>query len=664
MFAAAGLAGVAKRDAGRPLGLDNLRGLAAAPRRGGPKVTVIMPLYNAAGTVETALASLMAQTHADLEALCVDDASTDDGPARVEAFAAGDPRVRLIRQDANAGAYAARNRGLAEATGAFVTVHDADDWSHPEKIARHLADLRRGRAPFNISAWVRATPELVFLGGWRPAADLVERNFSSVFLPRTLLERLGPWDDARLSADRELACRLQRVFGLPRQAAFLATPLAFGRSEPGSLTRTGPTHVATMYHGLRREYFEASDFWHARLDPAALRKGGLAARPPYFPAPPALRPDRHAPAHDLLFIGDFNFLGGTQKSALAMIAAARAAGLDAALMQYRRVDQDVTQPLNAAVRAMAWAAGVRIVAPGERLRATTVVVTYPPVFDTALDRFPQVEHERLAVAVNQMAERDLERTDVAYAPARVRANLAALIGSEGIWAPISARVRALMAADDRYPRPFADTWTPLLDTSRWCAREPVWRGGAGRFERGRRPVIGRHGRDHPLKWPREPASLCAAYCAGRPCDVRFLGGAVHARARLTAWPANWRDEAFDARDVASFLAGLDVFLHYPDPRYIEEFGRAPMEAMAVGVPVILPPEFEPTFGAAALYAPPEGVWPLVARLWEDRGFWEDRVAAGRAFVAENCAYAVFPARLARLAAADGAPRPMAAAAAP
>jgi glycosyltransferase involved in cell wall biosynthesis len=92
-------------------------------------------------------------------------------------------------------------------------------------------------------------------------------------------------------------------------------------------------------------------------------------------------------------------------------------------------------------------------------------------------------------------------------------------------------------------------------------------------------------------------------------------------------------------------------VHYPDPDYIEEFGRAPMEAMAAGVPVILPPAFEPTFGPAALYADPEAVWPLVARLWEDRGFREGRIAAGRDFVQANCGYGVFPGRLARLAAA-------------
>lgn len=97
-----------------------------------------------------------------------------------------------------------------------------------------------------------------------------------------------------------------------------------------------------------------------------------------------------------------------------------------------------------------------------------------------------------------------------------------------------------------------------------------------------------------------------------------------------------------------FLADLDVFLHYPDPEYFEEFGRAPMEAMAVGVPVILPPEFEPTFGDAALYAAPEEVWSLIETLWRERAAWEARVEAGRAFVRETCAWEVFPKRLARL----------------
>ena len=202
------------------------------------------------------------------------------------------------------------------------------------------------------------------------------------------------------------------------------------------------------------------------------------------------------------------------------------------------------------------------------------------------------------------------------------------------------------------PAPIPETWTPLLDLGEWCARTPRWRGRDGG-----RPVIGQHGRDHPLKWPGDRAGLRAAYCADRPCETRFLGGAVHARSRVGRWPRNWRDEAFGARDVREFLAGLDVFVHYPDRDYIEEFGRAPMEAMAVGVPVILPPEFEPTFGAAALYAEPEAVWSLIGALWRDEAAWMERAAAGRSFVRAHCGYDVFLGRLARSIAAAANPQP-------
>lgn len=641
-LAARGLSALAQRDPARAPGLDNLRGTVPAGSVAGPLVTVIVPAFEAEATLPTALDSLAAQTWAALEVLVVDDASGDGTAAAAAGMAARDPRFRLLVQPENGGAYLARNRALAEARGAVVTVQDADDWAHPERIARHMADLQRRNAAFNLSDWARATPELQFFGPWQPTPNLVGLNFSALAFRRELIARCGPWDSVRISADREFAGRLEKLLGLPPQGAFLpGAPLAFGRSAAGSLTRSGATQAASIHHGLRRDYREAAAVAHADLAADA-----WAAGPPYAAAPWTIRPDRGAGArHDLLFLADCNLRGGAFQSALAMIRAARAAGLDCALLHYRRYDLDPTRVLDPDVRRFAARDGVRLVSPGERLSARAVVVTYPAILDQPMDRFPEVAHERLAVVVNQMAERDTAGTERAYDIARVRANLSELLGSAGSWIPISARVRALMAADPRYPAPDLATWTPLLDLVAW----PVtarWRGGDGGL-----PVLGRHGRDDALKWPRDPGALAAAYCAGRPCEVRFLGGARHARARLRRRPRNWREEAFGARDPRDFLAGLDVFLHFPAPDYTEEFGRAPMEAMAVGLPVILPPEFAPTFGAAALYTGADGVWPLVERLWADRAFWEARSAAGRAFVEAECSFGAFPGRFERLLAA-------------
>jgi FkbM family methyltransferase len=646
-----GLTDLVKLDPARPLSLDNLTGARPASVAPTHRVSVIVPAFNCAETIGTALRCLSEQSWEDLEILVVDDQSSDGTADVVADFCRDDRRFRLIRNERNSGSYACRNLALGDATGSFVTVHDSDDWSHPEKIRVQAEDLAAG-SPYNFTAWSRCLPELVFIGTEQGTRTLLSLNFSSHMLRREAIIAAGGWDQVRVTGDSEFIWRMEALDGRPPRAfrkrlLLPDCPLSFGRRSNSSLTRSQATHLVSIFHGVRREYREAASHWHARLRNGegvdALRTLGI----PRFPAPSCLRPERQPdPPLDLLVIGDFNMQGGASLSAISALRAGLKAGLACGILQYRRHDLDVTRPLDPGTRDLAWNTGVRIVAPGEEVRAETVAFTHPPLAKQVMDRFPKISHDHLVVVVNQLAERNRSGTDRAYDPLAVRANLVELFGSEGLWTPISERVRRIMAADPRYPAPNDDIWTELVDVDDWCAGNPVWHGSYRA-----RPVLGRHGRDHPLKWPADEAALRAAYCASRPCDVRFLGGARHARERAGDWPSNWTEYPFGAQDVREFLGNLDFFLHYPDRDYIEEFGRAPMEAMAVGVPVILPPEFEPTFGAAALYAEPEEVWPLVERLWRDEVAWTARVAAGRDFVHDACSYEAFPRRLERLAAA-------------
>ncbi len=106
-------------------------------------VTVVIPAYNAARTIDETLRSARAQTHRHLEILVVDDGSKDETAAIVLRHAALDDRVRLISQ-ANAGVACARNRGIAEAKSDLIAPLDSDDLWAPTKIEKQVQAMTRG----------------------------------------------------------------------------------------------------------------------------------------------------------------------------------------------------------------------------------------------------------------------------------------------------------------------------------------------------------------------------------------------------------------------------------------------------------------------------------------------------------------------------------------
>ena len=103
------------------------------------RITVLMPAFNAAAYIEPAIESALCQTEPRFELLVIDDGSADDTAARVTEFCRQDPRVRLIRMARNGGPAAARNRGIEEARGAWITLLDADDAYEPARLERLLA---------------------------------------------------------------------------------------------------------------------------------------------------------------------------------------------------------------------------------------------------------------------------------------------------------------------------------------------------------------------------------------------------------------------------------------------------------------------------------------------------------------------------------------------
>lgn len=105
-----------------------------------PKISVVIPLYNKSATIQRAIRSVLAQEVAEVEIIVVDDGSTDDSAAVVEAMS--DQRIKLVRQ-ANAGPGRARNIGASHARAPLFSFLDGDDEWKPGFLAAGLAALHQ-----------------------------------------------------------------------------------------------------------------------------------------------------------------------------------------------------------------------------------------------------------------------------------------------------------------------------------------------------------------------------------------------------------------------------------------------------------------------------------------------------------------------------------------
>jgi len=101
-----------------------------------PRVTVLMPVYNAAAYVGDAAASILTGSYRDLELLAIDDGSTDRSAEILHAFS--DNRLRVVANPKNLGLVATLNRGLDLAQGDLIARMDADDVSVPQRLARQV----------------------------------------------------------------------------------------------------------------------------------------------------------------------------------------------------------------------------------------------------------------------------------------------------------------------------------------------------------------------------------------------------------------------------------------------------------------------------------------------------------------------------------------------
>lgn len=258
-------------------------GLAApsSPTDSGPLVSVIIPAYRPDAGLLTSVRSILAQTHAHLELIIVDDGSGPDYRNWFEQAHALDQRVRVLTLETNGGTYPARNAGLREATGEYLTFQDSDDWSHPERLrAQRRALQKNAEASGSISDAIRATDDLTHQWlGYSPR----RRNASSLMIRREVLSTVGGFDPVRKSADAEFYERIQHVIG---PVVDVPQPLAITRLRAGTLSRADFRYG--WMHPERFLYRETYRHWHRTAGELQMPADG--SRP--YPAPPSFTSPR------------------------------------------------------------------------------------------------------------------------------------------------------------------------------------------------------------------------------------------------------------------------------------------------------------------------------------------------------------------------------------
>lgn len=233
-------------------------------------VSVLLPVRNAATTLDAAIASIVSQTHVDWELILIDNASSDDSTPIARAWTERDTRITLINEP-TVGIAHALNTGLQRACGNYIARMDADDISHPERIARQVAymdahpdvDVVGTRTRFETS--VEKSSGMAWFVNWQnaivsPRDHYVKRFVDAplahptVLFRRELIDHHGGYDTAPLPEDHELWLRWMHC-GV--RFAKLPEELLTWHDHPQRLSRTHANYSVDAFFRTKAKWISA-----------------------------------------------------------------------------------------------------------------------------------------------------------------------------------------------------------------------------------------------------------------------------------------------------------------------------------------------------------------------------------------------------------------------
>ncbi|KAA1374917.1 glycosyltransferase family A protein [Aeromicrobium fastidiosum] len=570
---------------------DTVRTDAPAGSVDGPLISIVMPVWSPTESLLTATRSILEQTWANLEVILVDDHSPAGFEDVFERATALDERVSYHRMPVNGGAYRARNHGLSIARGEYLGIQDGDDWSHPRRLERQMAEFADAKVVATLSKAIRLHTDLYIT---RVGSLAFAHSAPSLLMKREVFDALGPFDLMRKGADTEYIERIATVYGL-KSIVNLKVPLSLYQLTGGSLSRED--FRPSWHRPARATYHSAFRHWHGKIaagltPPHSSLPDGTRA----FPAPPDMEGVDYADlAPDVVVLTDPRPGPLAHAGAADEVAALADAGLtvgvarmDALRFSSRQRHYPRADLLELMYRRVTdWALLGAPMTPKVLLVRDVDLLALPRSADSVAMR-----PEAVAVVA--------DRLPVGWDPAHVESVVRTMFGVDVQWLPATAEVAAAITASGATGTVHPPRAMQVVRPARFPRRRLV--PGA--------PVVG---------------IVDAATEALEIADRRGLGGLLPASADVRVLEGEPRGPL--RPDALRFSAGAigttafhdlcDIVVVPPTKVPGATLLRPALEAMSRGCVVVVEPALRPLLGDAALYLDDPDVAGTIERLASD-----------------------------------------------
>ncbi|KIX20486.1 glycosyl transferase [Flavobacterium sp. 316] len=205
-------------------------------------VSIITPTFNSAKFIDETIQSVRNQTYTNWEMIIVDDGSTDNTEEIISLVVKKDNRIRFYKLDKNSGAAVARNRGIEDAKGQYLTFIDADDIWFPDFIKNSVKTIKETKISFVFSSYKRANEELEFIYSdfivpkKATYTDILKSNSISCLTAFVDIKRLGKKFMPLIRKRQDMGLWLQYLKAIPYAYGIQETQAIY-RIRKNSLSR-------------------------------------------------------------------------------------------------------------------------------------------------------------------------------------------------------------------------------------------------------------------------------------------------------------------------------------------------------------------------------------------------------------------------------------------